>query len=106
MVTVHDHLATRKLPLAIELHEIVLVDPDAEQHEVVPDPGGMPGRGSDPRNPRLLSTTPAQAGLVVAKAILDLLGVEAGPARPPRRPADDTVMRRAALIIEEFGVLL
>jgi len=41
-------------------------------------------------------------GLIVAKAILDRLGVEAGPPRPPRRQPDEAVFRRADQIIEQF----
>jgi 4-hydroxy-tetrahydrodipicolinate synthase len=43
-------------------------------------------------------------GLIVAKAILDRLGVEAGPPRPPRRPPDAAVFSRADEIIEQFGL--
>jgi 4-hydroxy-tetrahydrodipicolinate synthase len=41
-------------------------------------------------------------GLIVAKAILDRLGVEAGPPRPPRRQPDEAVFRRADEIIEQY----
>jgi 4-hydroxy-tetrahydrodipicolinate synthase len=45
-------------------------------------------------------------GLVVAKAILDQLGLPAGPVRPPRARADDTVIARATEIIERFELVL
>jgi 4-hydroxy-tetrahydrodipicolinate synthase len=51
---------------------------------------------------RLLS----DGGLLLAKAVLERLGLAAGPPRPPRRPPDEGVFRRADLVIEEYGLRL
>ena len=51
---------------------------------------------------RLLS----EGGLLLAKAVLDRLGLDAGPPRPPRRPPDEATFRRADAIIEDFGLRL
>jgi dihydrodipicolinate synthase/N-acetylneuraminate lyase len=41
-------------------------------------------------------------GLVAAKAILDELGLEGGPVRPPRVRADERVIEQAKAIVERF----
>ena len=51
---------------------------------------------------RLFLRILGDGGLVIAKAILDRLGLAAGAVRAPRRPPDDFVIRRADQIIEEF----
>lgn len=51
---------------------------------------------------RLLS----EGGLLLAKAVLDRLGLAAGPPRPPRRPPDDAVFQRADAIIKAFSLHL
>ena len=45
-------------------------------------------------------------GLIVAKAILDRLGIEAGPPRPPRRQPDAAVFSKADEIIGQFNLQL
>jgi 4-hydroxy-tetrahydrodipicolinate synthase len=52
----------------------------------------------------LFLTILTSGGLIVAKAILDRLGVEAGPPRPPRRQPDAAVFSRADEIIDQFGL--
>jgi 4-hydroxy-tetrahydrodipicolinate synthase len=51
---------------------------------------------------RLFLAILGSGGLVVAKAILDRLGIEAGPPRPPRREPDAAVFSRADEIIDQF----
>jgi 4-hydroxy-tetrahydrodipicolinate synthase len=55
---------------------------------------------------RLFLRLLGEGGLLLAKAVLDRLGLAAGPPRPPRRPPDEAVFQRADAIIEEFGLQL
>ena len=52
----------------------------------------------------LFLTILGAGGLIVAKAILDRLGIEAGPPRPPRRQPDAAVFSKAEAIIEQFNL--
>ena len=54
----------------------------------------------------LFLTILGAGGLIVAKAILDRLGIEAGPPRPPRRQPDAAVFNKAQEIIEQFNLQL
>ena len=54
----------------------------------------------------LFLTILGAGGLIVAKAILDRLGIEAGPPRPPRRQPDTAVFNKADEIIEQFSLQL
>jgi 4-hydroxy-tetrahydrodipicolinate synthase len=55
---------------------------------------------------RLFLRLLGEGGLLLDKAVLDRLGLAAGPPRPPRRPPDDAVMQRADAIIEAFALHL
>ena len=54
----------------------------------------------------LFLTILGAGGLIVAKAILDRLGVGAGPPRPPRRQPDAAVFSKADEIIAQFELHL
>jgi 4-hydroxy-tetrahydrodipicolinate synthase len=47
----------------------------------------------------------AAGGLVVLKAVLDRMGLGGGPPRPPRQPASERVLRAAASIVDDYGLL-
>jgi dihydrodipicolinate synthase/N-acetylneuraminate lyase len=44
-------------------------------------------------------------GLVVLKAVLDQLGLQGGPPRAPRQPASDRVLKTAAAIVADYGLV-
>jgi 4-hydroxy-tetrahydrodipicolinate synthase len=47
----------------------------------------------------------AAGGLVVLKAVLDQLGLRGGPPRAPRQPASERVLKMAAAIVADYGLV-